>query len=276
MFERKFDTGYAARELNGVGLDPEEVMDAWAASAVTNQATLEANLQTLRTLELTEKGAPKILNKEFGIKNFGRYPVEVLLKQLDQRHNTEDESVLWIAAEFDPYAEFYKFSSRVALLDKSLESGANLRIVECETAEKTIERLAQMKERYSPISRSVWVAHGYPDGMVIGSGSEINKSTLAGELGQSLVAIYAPESSSVLVSCKTGAEGGFGQDFSARLRGKIQAPLFRTSLDAIRAQASSTNPRDLSVAFLTDQSMRHREYALFGDKAIYEKGRLAA
>ena len=92
--ERLADLPYCKEILYGAlkryGFDPDEIIDQWvSATGHQGGADISANLEKISRLENERPGIAKMLYEKFGIRNFRRYPEEILITQYDQFEDTE-------------------------------------------------------------------------------------------------------------------------------------------------------------------------------------------
>lgn len=75
---------------NVVGTNYEKIKESWMnyGQSEHNRDFFGRNIDSIVDLERLRPGICKTLNQEFGIIFFGRYPVDVLIAQYDERNNT--------------------------------------------------------------------------------------------------------------------------------------------------------------------------------------------
>lgn len=265
-------------ELLKLGLNPDQTLSAWAISARSLQAAAHFNLRTLRGLRDREPSAVPALAEEFGILNFGRYPEGTLVDQFKGRSDSSPY-IVWACPYFDVNGALYKFGDQfthpLELLHRSLRQlNVNLRFFEYGDEKSFTRRLNAIAQRFGPAAGGVFGGHGSESTLGLYFRENECFSVLQQPRAKELRSFFVSGPTVVLLSCYTGAEGGFGQHLSAAFKAKVIAPRHRTSLDRIWPVLLEDGRLDLRVQYCNDTSIRYNDYPLRGDQAVYVSGQL--
>ena len=139
-------------------------------------------LETIAQIERLRPGAVRVLYKEFNIRRFHRYPVEVLVKQYDERDKPVPFGIIFNgevdsngAFLMDSYKDLVKkFSNDLAHrmnFKQSPKENLSLRIVEATSQSELKEVMSRMIEKYTNHHRAKFMVlstHGWGGYMSIG------------------------------------------------------------------------------------------------------------
>lgn len=251
---------------------------------------MERSLQTMLVLERHETGVAKTLLNEFGIRDFGRYPIEMLRAQYDERDN-RDLPYGIIMYPFSDWNGAFTYDAHIfrSLLEQ-LNGRQLVRIVEGASRREMTKRLIALNARYAPANRlhpeindandqtqpghriswAIVGGHGEKFSIQLGpSHDDDTEWDIVDFVGDNYgitraLKIFDDNPSIVLASCSTGQEEGIGQQMSTALSANITAPNVPTSI------------RDIKVLF--DQSGKATfitEYYKDGATKKYSAGSVA-
>lgn len=232
------------------GLRFEDIYPAWNLSTTTrggktflpkDEAVLpfseavEANLSRIQMVDRENLGACKWLREEWGIKDFGRYPADMLKMQYERRDDTSRPYGVLIMPRSDWNGAFYFNRFLFKDLLKDVQGDFNLRVAECEGKVKLIRLLRKFNEKYhtkdgkgQKISLMVLGGHGTENTITFGRGYKKSDILKIDDLERGLSnepREYFEESPTfILASCSTGADKGIGQKLSAKFGAKVFAP----------------------------------------------------
>ncbi len=244
-----------------------ELAKIWANSSsdavYRAREVLEENLKTINELEKTEPGAAKTLFENDGIAVFGRYPIELLRKQYQDRNKTDKPYGIILNAYHDWNASFFH-QSEEKLTQETREDDASsitpeigelrdhglykhiteqladtYRVYFLEAGGKTdiARRLLTLQKR-DPIHKIDFAligAHGNEDLMCFGNDTKPNSYVTITDLVRPRIKrakdFFAKGAPIVLASCKTGLPKAIGQQLSKELGLQIIAPDSNTSLE---------------------------------------------
>ena len=133
-----------------------------------NVEMLRRNYWRMLQLEAIKPGSTAVLYDEFGIAYFGRYPVDLLAKQFDQRNDDLPFGV-WVDSRYD-YRRKGDLAGGYALYSEGFTKvfynsiGQNrVRIIEAGSPRELVARLNQLHRRYNRVFEyGVINGHGGP------------------------------------------------------------------------------------------------------------------
>lgn len=222
----------------------EQLVPAWidahyaydeSSEAIESYTTeIKGNIETMIALETAEPGACVALNKEFGVKTFGRYPTKMLIEQYRQR-NKDIPYGLVIYPRADHNGAFYQDAGLFKkMLTDTRAIGVGIRVMEVDHAVDLPLALIATNARYgyTPtddekkktakhlLSFAILGGHGSPYNVTLGR-PELGRGSAitTGDIGGSDIAVaknfFEDGATGVLFSCKTGQ--GFTPLLSVRL-----------------------------------------------------------
>jgi hypothetical protein len=201
--------------------DGKAMAKAWKNGAIW---PLEQNLEMLKLLESAEGGAVKLLHEEYGINEFARYPIDLLVEQA-RNHEKDVPYGAMIFPSDDHNGAFDKIN-----LDEfyqGTQGKHTTRIFEASSTTDLARYFIKMEKRQNKIGYLLLAAHGETDGMSFGIEERgfldiktLEKMTTLPRLR----ALLEDDASVALVSCSTGADEGFAQVLSEKTNTEIQAP----------------------------------------------------
>ena len=200
------------------------------------------HLSALAYLEQEQPGAARDLQKEFNISHFGRYSLNALLNQWENRDASKPYGVM-MYPDADWNGAFFDRSGVMAEAMLKLRAGGyETRIVEADSKFRAAKEMLILEKRYASAGRKmgffILCGHGKSHKIMMGepgrtdidrsySKEQISRSEFTIEdvkkslgVGRVFDRLLEPEASTVLFSCSTGAEGGFAQELSKKT-GKI-------------------------------------------------------
>lgn len=247
---------FLARELKSSfgDVNANKIISAWIASTKqapdSLQRAMDTNMESMQEAEKIRPGAVKFLNEKFGICDFGRYPVELLVRQVDEYENTKIPYGVIVYPEFDDNGAFYYQENLFQKLFNRLSAKLAIRVAEVGDKldiTRTLHRLDSKYGRDNKISFAILGAHGKKDGMTFGNDHWLEKNAL---LTQDLRDSRAQKGSYfkkgatlILHSCNTGFKNGIGQELSKVLELKVVAPDRDTHISDIAVEFRKGNPK---------------------------------
>jgi len=194
-------------------------------------------------LEMQEPGICRVLNKEFGIRHFSRYPASVLLAQYQERENTQKPYGVIIYPDADWSSSFvdnYEWGGIAAFYKELCECGYLLRVCEVKNLGKLGRRLLELDRRYGSsqkISFAVIGGHGTKETIQFGGdeagfsrkglADRLSKATLKRERTKRAMVFFIPQPTIILKACSSYKLGAMiarlgAKVFSYRESGKIK------------------------------------------------------
>ncbi|GIW59224.1 MAG: hypothetical protein KatS3mg087_0290 [Patescibacteria group bacterium] len=242
------------RELLGeIGLNAHKTVREWqngwpdkeeAARQGKDIYDVDAmNLKMIFELEEAEPGICAVLQEEFNISNFARYPKDMLLRQYRERDRTDKKYGIVIYPKSDWNSAFYDAQDGLLTLDANVRDHA-IRIVECETKTDVARFLIKCRNRYgrdNKIAFGVIAGHGSPESITFGgtdttdSRHVFTKEDLKGRGVSRITDFFDKDATLILISCSTGKTEGVGENLSQLLDLKVIAPDEPTNISAIQA-----------------------------------------
>jgi len=243
--EIEYCEGLLRKVLIKYGFNPDEILDVWNGSYTEHspQPQIRSNMDKVFNMEDKREGIARLLYREFGIRNFERYPESILIAQFDEFEYTDKPYGVMIQATHDWNGAFGVWSNMEIWekLFKKIKERYAFRVVEARSKLEVARRLIRLKKKYgghNQISFAFIGGHGSKDSITFGGPHRRNMlllEDLAGRGVQRTGGFFEPHPTIVLVSCSTGAEGGIGQKLSKTLGAKVIAPSVSTSLKSIEA-----------------------------------------
>src|SRR3989344_793571 len=125
------------KQLKKRNLSSKKLFSWWEAGARKENRDdfIQMNLKVINELEKRRPGAASELNQQYGINDFGRYPVSLLELQHKEKSETGKPYGIILYPKHDPNNAFSANPKMFAGLLKSLQGKYALRIVEVETKE---------------------------------------------------------------------------------------------------------------------------------------------
>ncbi|MEK7571978.1 MAG: hypothetical protein AAB553_06925 [Patescibacteria group bacterium] len=245
----------AQRELAQCGWSWEEVIDDWKASC--SEAMLGnivgRNIEAIKALETEETGCTKVLSERFGIKCFGRYPKELLLRQYHERNNAYiSYGIVINPRRADPKGTLYqKIYERMytSLIDQFLsaafprEPRFGIRVTE--GSEHDIEeRLTAFPQRYGSKKK---IAFGIISGHSDGWGVRLDDGY---SLEMRHIAELFSHKDIVLNACYSGIDQGVAQQMSAFTDGRVHTSADSSNLNYVRLGPGDDGLLELVATFV--------------------------
>ncbi len=163
------------------------------------ETSVKANLESVRSWN---PDAVRVLEQDFGIRHFDRYPLGVLQDMYLRRNETGSYITVAVAVEDHNGA---MASKQRHYFETWQAAGAEcrLRIVECESENELGQRLHQLNQKYGQADSLVLNAHGTSTSITLGSGDE-GVTTLT-SVRSTLREFVKPDGEVTLIACSTGS-----------------------------------------------------------------------
>ena len=216
--------------MKKINLPREDVLSGWLRDDV-----VAGNINVAYELESLHPGGPRILAEQFGIYEFGRYPVEVLRNQIEEMESDKPYG-LAVYPRSDEQASFQGSDFRLGVfMGKLHELGHTFRIIEVGNKIELARRIVALDNKYAPVAGKIGFAiihgHGTPDSIQLGADNRLNtgkENIISKDVwnasAQRLSSFFRARVPIVLDSCSTGENAGIGQQLSAIFRTKVIAP----------------------------------------------------
>lgn len=251
---------YMREEMAKIGLDWNHLITVWHSKDRFEIFDIYRNLLIILELEKQRPGSAETLSKEFGIEFFGRYPLEMLIAQYDQRKDDIPYGII-MYPKADHNGAFYNDKKVFSEMHESLsEDGVGVRVAEADNKIGLLRQLVRLDRKYGQshkISFAIIGGHGTVGSITFGklSGSmgdsfsspltkeekerrrtdrakwdftKKNSALVIEDLASGGVSrtksFFTEHPSIVLSSCSTGAREGIGQKMSELLGAELMAP----------------------------------------------------
>ncbi len=253
--------------LKSLGVDEEKMLDAWrnVHKQVGSYYYDSQPFEYLCELEDKEPGAAKILNEEFGINNFNRYPIELLIKQFHERNNNTKPSGIIIYPETDWNGAFLQNKEHFRKLGFQLE-GYSIRFYEVKNIPSLVHTLNRNRHRYGPAEFLILGGHGSEAGIELGrgSGGQVYQADTQLKGANALEQAFVENPTVILISCSTGKLGGIGQSISelGQHGATVLAPSTDTSLKKIDVVLDENGKPNFSVNYYDGEKMEYKAGSL--------------
>lgn len=240
------------------GVNADSMLRAWRESARKKRFAFacKENLDRMSQIETQRPGVVRTLSTEFNIKDFARYPAELLIEQYDERNNPKIPYGVILYPVHDWSGVFYEHADLLKKLFTDLkEIGYVVRIAEIGSKIDAARALSWLDRRYgifNKISFAIIGGHGTLDSIQFGSSIEflreqgIEKRTTSPKMaklrredvgGKGIRRVveefFVSKPTFILISCSTGAPKGIGRALS-NLGVEVIAPDISTNVKDIK------------------------------------------
>ena len=256
-----------ARFIQSKGLEADDILKAWKQS----RQNFLFSPETLRKIEEERPGSGLVLNREFGIKTFGRYPKEMLVDQYDLRDRDVPYGI-FLYARGDHNGAFSQDLGVNKKLWEDVRDKYTIRISEANSMFEIGRRLVSSNIRYGDthkISFAVVAGHGTKDNIAFGDGAltqmglssegVLSKKHFKGKGIRRIKDFFDPNPEIILFSCSTGKEKGIAQEISNVFSANVTAPNMPAYPIDIRASFDENNKIHINATFKDDSQ---RNYSL--------------
>lgn len=222
------------------------------------------NFDTICRLEGQSPGICKILQQEYGINNFGRYPVEQLVRQYDQRADSNTPYGVVMYPLYDHTGAFYGTQKMLRQMDRDIAGKHTMRIVEVSNLGEAVKKLAHLRVVNGKMGFGIFGGHGSKDSITFGEldipQRGLSDLTLRGTLKstdidpeqrrqRAMIRHFFTENPTfVLLSCFTGSDKGLGEKVSQLGVGVIASDE-STGINAVRVTFDENGNPKFDVKF---------------------------
>ncbi|HEY1041113.1 MAG TPA: hypothetical protein VGE63_00095 [Candidatus Paceibacterota bacterium] len=238
-------------------LSIDDFFDAWDLSPFatwqSSEQNLWMNLEAMEKIESERPGITKVLHDEFNIREFRRYPAEILIEQFDARlEHIPYGLVLYTNRDHNRAFDMYD-DVLLSTYQQLKAKGVGMRIMEFDSKYELIKSLARANMTYGSQNKLSYVilgAHGYAEGFTAGSRRDVS---MRKDFSEGVVRIkdyFVENPEIVLASCSTGSENGIGQHISQVYDARVHAPNGPTKVKSINPEVDpQTGHVSFSVKF---------------------------
>ncbi len=204
------------------------------------------NIEAMTVLENAIPGSVKKLSTEYGIHEFYRYPIEMLIDQINEENIDRPYNII-----IYPYGDHNQaFDQEVEIfrnLYNSSKKDFAFKIFEAGSTHQVMEYLIMLKRRYkdNKISNIVLGGHGQKDALYLNSpdfsnndNSSINQILLSKRIKtiQFISKFFESKGAIALLSCSTGSRHGLAHMLSDITKLRVIAPTVDTSIAGLEIQ----------------------------------------
>ncbi len=210
--------------------------DFFSAGHSNTEIYWSENLKTMCNIERKITGGVKRLLKDYGIHEFNRHPQKILINQLKEESVDRPYGVV-IYPHSDHNNNFDKKDTVFKNFYEKDKKNRLLKVFEVGSNHDLLKYLIKLKRKYKhKISYLILGGHGSTEGVEFADMFMSYKAgTSQGELTKDVLdkrektlkmisEFFTPDATIVLVSCSTGAEGGFGSKLRDKINLRVLAP----------------------------------------------------
>lgn len=226
-------------------LPAEEILRVWKMSHIVEQraSVIAINLVAAKLLEKARPGISETLHREFGIACFGRYPEDLLIKQFDERNDTERKYGLILNTRADSNGAFYTDRELWSKLLADLQGKICLRVAESSGGIALPMTLARVYTHYQPSSKVghkiaflIGGGHGTVSNITLDERPDVRDISLSDLFAGSYKRIgeyFEKDAMIILNSCFTGNENGMAQVLSEEYGLHVIGPTSPTQIKTL-------------------------------------------
>lgn len=208
----------------------QQLMNAWDDSVgkersdhKTSEPVYFENFAAIFKLEKHYFGITQFLIEQYGILNFARYPLEILIEQFEQ-HNQKDKPYgVFVTARYDHNKATFSIKDETKYAyEQAKKHGYGFKIFEAENVDDILGAINSAHQNNGKLSYLFIVAHGHTDTINLGinEGAELSIAGIAekaSEFNQTRNS-FTEDAIITLISCSTGEAGGVAQILSEVIR----------------------------------------------------------
>ena len=226
------------KTLQGCGVEEVRALSyakKWTERSKARDHIVRENLLSVISLEELSAGSTKRLEDAYGIIDFGRYPVMMLIDQDENMYNTERPYGVIIFPKQDWNGAFHGhrhlfYDLRTSFKAPELNQYL-IRVAECGNRNDVVRTLMKLDKDYGAqhkISFAIIGGHGTKDSINFGDGNSPRDRLHSKNLYKRGVKIvknfFEGDATVILSSCSTGQKGGVGEALSKKFGMKVVAP----------------------------------------------------
>jgi hypothetical protein len=262
------------KTLQEWGLSPEEYTKLWSnidpgsliaqygvdgikfANEIT-KARFINNLHVMQQVELRHPEGIKTLGELYGIRYPSRYPVQLLVEQLEAKGSPKTQYGTMISPYVDGNGAFDNAIDVPKVYTQAKSLGVSVRVVEAGDRMSASERLLRVRDLQGEEADFLGVrGHGNIESVELGNpdlsdtknNHVIDKDFLGvGPNKSSLV--LKPDAAIYFDSCLTGARGGIAENFSRHTKGEVVAPNNPTNISDITLEKQADGKLRFDVQY---------------------------
>ncbi len=179
------------------------------------------------SLEKSTPGSVKRLFKDYGIREFYRYPEEMLLSQLQEEKVDRPYGVIMFpyADNAEEIAAFDNERTEFKALFESVKAHHGVKIFEVASSRDVARHLLHLGKAYEhKIDFAILGGHGAPDNIEFSQFGSLTSEHLAGPGHRRAKDFFSKDATLILDSCSTGQAGGIAERMRDSLGIMVIAP----------------------------------------------------
>jgi len=233
-------------QLEQHGLDGELFLSIWEKNKGDEHSFYERNMEMIDEMEKEEPGSVSFLNKKYGVFNFSRYPIEILLDQYRSHGDTGTPYGIVLYPLEDNHGAFSKKEDELIFRDiyNQMDGQFKIKILESSGKRDILKKLVNLKNFFNKegnghkISFAIIGGHGDKSSIKFGSRDSSDGVFNIEDLeDQSIInireSIFEPHPTFVLNSCETGIESGMADRLKSKFNAEVFAPKEKTIIEDI-------------------------------------------
>jgi hypothetical protein len=257
------------------GYEYKEIGAVWFKSAPQEKYRdmMISNFACLHALEGQRPGSAKYLTDNFGIVCFSRYPIEVLLKQYDERDKSDVPFGIYATGRTDHNGSMYAFNKKgkiEELSSKTELNGYTLKIIEVNNTVDAARKIINLTKKLNKKASFMFVnAHGNSEEIALGQFNnfrpDLNIKDISKPGTKKFFDYFEEGATLVLSSCLTGSEKGIAEEI-ANTSGMtvIASDRLTQGMSKLEVEQYRNNSLKFDVAFYTDK--KKGSNIIFNDK----------
>ncbi|MEI6863882.1 MAG: hypothetical protein WCK46_00710 [Candidatus Adlerbacteria bacterium] len=200
-------------------------------------------IESCKELEEELPGSVKRLIKDYGIKEFYRYPSKVLIKQLQEEEIDQPYGVV-VFPRSDHNGAFDMDVSQIGEVFEQTQGKHALKVFEIESTFQLGRDLVGLAKKYpnNKISFAILGGHGAEDLIVFSKSKKLLQQDFEGPGHTRAGSFFVEDPSIILFSCSTGKEGGIAQKMSETFGARVIGPDIPTSPEAVSVTYQAEKP----------------------------------
>lgn len=215
-------------ELRRLGIDPSIFLPRWIDSCYAppfpshQNELIVRNIEAFKKLEGIKPGITAFLYKKYGIADFARYPIEMLVEQYNLRDDQTRDYMALFFPRADDEGSFYGEIDVLLCLFKQLKNfGYTARICESGSKAELLHRFNRLRKIHRKITDLMLSGHGSPRGFRVGRDATfmvgkgaihiddlMNSERAPTKVNQALSLAVEEGASVIFNSCFTGSSVG--------------------------------------------------------------------
>jgi len=273
--DRASELQIGAKIFATAGYQYKEIGPVWfnSTSRENNRDMMIRNLCSLHALESERPGSAKYLTDNFGIVCFSRYPIEALIKQYDDRDETNSPFGIYATARTDHNGSMYTFNKQDKIEILSSKAQLNdyaLKIIEVDNTVDAAKKIINLTKKLNKKVSFMFVnAHGDAESMSLGKfnsfRSDLNIDDISKPGTKKFFQYFEEGATLVLSSCLTGSEKGIAEEI-AKTSGMtvIASGQFTRGINKLEIEKYKNNGLKFDVTFYTDK--KNKSNVIFNEK----------